>query len=77
MRIYQNLPKFGSLKKIGNLNFPRKKSEICVTWPLMVKSRKEKKTKNGMARCHTVYIEYSIFIIIIIVSSFLAWIPPE
>ena len=43
----------------------------------MVESRKEKKTKNGVARCHTVYIEYSIFIIIIIVSSFLAWISPE
>ena len=78
MKIYQNLPKFGSLKKIGNLNFPRKKSEICVKWPLMVESRKEKKAKNGVTRCHTVYIEYSIFIIIIIiVSSFLAWISPE
>ena len=49
----------------------------------MVESRKEKKTKNGVARCHKVYIEYSfitiiiIIIIIIIVSSFLAWISPE
>ena len=51
-----------------------------MTWPLMVESRKEKKTKNGVTRCHKVYIEYSfiiIIIIIIIVSSFLAWISPE
>ena len=34
----------------------------------MVESRKEKKTKNGVARWHTVYIKYSIFVIV----SFLA-----
>ena len=41
VKIYQNLPKFGNLKKIDNLNFP-------VTWPLMVESRRESKTKNGV-----------------------------
>ena len=32
-------------------------------------AKERKKTKNGVARCHTVYIKYSIFFI---VSSFLA-----
>ena len=71
----QNLPKFGNVGKSVTLIFlSRNKSDICVTWPLMVESRKEKKTKNGVARCHTIYIKYSIFVI---VSSFLAWIWPE
>ena len=31
----------------------------------MVESRKEKETKNGVARCHTMYIKLSIFAIVV------------
>ena len=41
----------------------------------MAESRKENKAKNGVARCHTVYLKYSIFIIVS--SLFLAGIWPE
>ena len=74
VKIYQNFPKFGNLEKIGNLNFPvlyeiRYLSHVTTYGRV----QERKKTKNGVARCHTVYIKYSIFFI---VSSFLAWIWP-
>ena len=75
MKIYQNLSKFANLDDIGKLNFlVTQKTFLRVTWPVKVKSWKEEKTKNGVARCHTVAIKYIIFIIL---SWFLAWIWPE
>ena len=52
----------------------RKKTYLCVTWLVKVKSRKEEKTKKWGGRCHTVDIKYSILVIL---SWFLAWIWPE
>ena len=52
VKIYQNLPKFGSLvaaseKSVTLIFLWREKSDIYVTWLFMVDSRKEKKLKMG------------------------------
>ena len=35
----------------------RKKPDICVKWPVKVKSMKNEKAKNVMARCHKIDIK--------------------
>ena len=60
VRTFQNL--VTSEKSVTLIFLSCKKSNICLT-SQMVESRQEKKTKNGVARCHTVYIKYSILLL--------------
>ena len=70
MKIYQNLPKFGNLGKIGNLNFP---AAYHVTTYGRVQERKEN-YKWGGEMPHSILNTVYIFVIL---SLFFAWIWPE
>ena len=48
VKSYQNLPKFGNLGKIGNLNF-LVTYEVRYLCHVITYGRVEKKTKNGVA----------------------------